>query len=81
MRQIEGVDYYTTAEVTSAAGVSRQTLWRWRKEGLVPEGHTFRTRGVLFSRSERDQIVAYANRVEGPRTNHEQFNFLFPQRP
>ena len=78
MKLIEGVEYYTTAEVTSAAGISRQTLWRWRKEGLVPQGHTFRSRGVLYSRSERDQIVAYANRVEGPGTNHDQFNLRFP---
>lgn len=81
MRLIEGIEYYTTAEVVSAAGVSRQTLWRWRKEGLVPQGHTFRSRGVLFSRTERDRIVAYANRVEGPRTNHEQYNFQFRHRP
>lgn len=78
MKLIEGVEYFTTAEVTSAAGISRQTLWRWRKEGLVPQGHTFRSRGVLFSRSERNQIVAYANRVESPRTNHDQFNLRFP---
>ena len=81
MKLIEGVEYYTTAEVVRVAGISRQTLWRWRKEKRVPQGHTFRSRGVLFSRSERDQIVSYANRVEGPRTNQNQFNLHLPNRP
>lgn len=80
MKLIEGVQYYTTEEVAAAAGVSRQTLWRWRKAGQVPQGHTFRTRGVLFSQGERDRIVAFANRVERPRTNHDQFDLDLPQR-
>ena len=59
MKLIEGVEYYTTAEVVRVAGISRQTLWRWRKEKRVPQGHTFRSRGVLFSRSETrpDSVV------------------------
>ena len=80
MKRIQGVQYYTTAEVLRAAGVSRQTLWRWRKEGQVPQGHRFRSRGVLFSSRERDQIVSYANRIESPRANHHQLTMEFPQR-
>ena len=64
MKLIDGVRYFTTTEVLGAAGISRQTLWRWRKDGLVPQGHRFRSRGVLFSGGERDQnhIVRQPNR-------------------
>ena len=79
MRLIEGVPYYSTAEVAEAAGISRQTLWRWRKEGSVPEGHRFRSRGLLFSERERQDILAYANRIERPSTNHNQLDMGFPQ--
>ncbi|MDE2784407.1 MAG: hypothetical protein OXK77_15750 [Gemmatimonadota bacterium] len=79
MRLIEGVRYYSTSEVLEAAGISRQTLWRWRREGLVPEGHRFRSRRVLFSERERDHILSYANRIESPRTNHNQLDMEFPQ--
>lgn len=79
MRRIQGVDYYSTAEVVEAAGISRQTLWRWRKEGVVPQGHRFRSRMLLFSKRERDRILSYANRIEGPRTSHDQFNIRFAE--
>jgi len=29
--------YYRTAEVCRMAGISRSTLFRWMKEGLVPD--------------------------------------------
>ena len=64
MRRINGVRYYTSAEVEAAAGVSRQTLYRWRRGGVVPAGHRLRGNRLLFSQSEFDQVVAYANHVE-----------------
>ena len=72
MKVIEGVEYYSVKEVLTAADVSRQTLWRWRRKGSVPEGHRFRGRQILFSRREFDRIVAYANRIESPTTNRNQ---------
>lgn len=72
MKLIEGVEYYSVREVLAAADVSRQTLWRWRRKGSVPEGHRFRDRQVLFSRRDFDEIVAYANRIEAPTTNRNQ---------
>lgn len=64
MRLIDGVRYYTSADVEEAAGVSRQTLYRWRRTGVVPAGHRLRGNRLLFSQSEYDRIMAYANRVE-----------------
>lgn len=63
-REIEGVEYYSTAEICDAAEISRQTLWRWRQEGLVPAGNRFRDGQLLFTTGEYQEILAYANRVE-----------------
>jgi predicted DNA-binding transcriptional regulator AlpA len=61
---IDGVTYFSANEVANAAGVSRQTFWRWRREGVVPLGRLFRDRQLLFNRSEIEQAQEYANRVE-----------------
>lgn len=63
-RKIKGVEYYSTAEVCEAAGVTRQTLWRWRQEGLAPSGHRFRNNQVLFTAAEFGEVLAHAHRVE-----------------
>ena len=62
--EIKGVEYLSTTEVLKAAAVSRQTLWRWRQEGRVPDGHRFRNGQVLFSGAEYQEILAYANHLE-----------------
>jgi excisionase family DNA binding protein len=63
-RLIEGVEYYSTAEVAVTTGVSRQTLWRWRHAGKIPPGHRLRDRQVIFTRTELESITEYASRVE-----------------
>jgi predicted site-specific integrase-resolvase len=63
-KEIDGVHYYSANEVAEASGVSRQTFWRWRREGRVAPGRLFRDRQLLFTRSELEQVQEYANRVE-----------------
>ena len=62
--QVEGVRYYSAAEVQAQLGVARQTLWRWRKEGKVPAGCRYRDHHVVFTRKEFDAIRGFANRIE-----------------
>ena len=62
--EICGHTYYATSTVLEDAAISRQTLWRWRREGLVPQGHRFRNGQLLFTRDEYQQILAYATRVD-----------------
>jgi len=62
-KEIAGVKYYSTSFVLSEVGVSRQTLWRWRREGLIPQGHRFRNGQLLFTHDEHQKILEYANRV------------------
>jgi len=67
--QIDGVSYFTAAQVAEAANVSRQTLWRWRTQGKVPAGQRYRDRIVLFTKDDFVSVLEYANRLE-PATPH-----------
>jgi predicted DNA-binding transcriptional regulator AlpA len=60
---IQGQDYHTVAEVLEAASISRQTLWRWRQERRVPQGHRFRDGQVLFSGAELSAVLKYATHL------------------
>ena len=62
--EVDGVTYYSAADVLQEIGVSRQTLWRWRHEGKVPGGRRYRDKQILFTRGEVQQIRDYANRLE-----------------
>jgi excisionase family DNA binding protein len=62
--EIKGEQYFTNSEVSEELGVSRQTLWRWREKGRIPIGLRYRTRQVLFTRSEVEEIKVFANHLE-----------------
>lgn len=62
--EIEGEVYIGASEVAERLDISRQTLWRWRQEGKIPQGHRYRGRQVLFSETEFDTIRSFANRLE-----------------
>jgi excisionase family DNA binding protein len=62
--EIEGVTYYTAADICRELGVSRQTLWRWRSDGKIPAGRRFRDRQVLFTEDEVQLVREHANRLE-----------------
>jgi predicted site-specific integrase-resolvase len=62
--QVEGIEYFTAADVHRDLGVVRQTLWRWRKAGVIPQGRRYRDRQVVFTREEVAAIREYSNRLE-----------------
>ena len=62
--EIEGVKYIAAASVTQGLGVTRQTLWRWRLDGKIPQGHRFRNRRLFFTETEVESISEFANRIE-----------------
>jgi hypothetical protein len=62
--EIQGEQYYTNSEVADELKVSRQTLWRWRDKRSIPAGMRYRTRQVLFTAGEVEEIRQFANRLE-----------------
>ena len=65
--QIDGSIFYTCTDVAQACAVSRQTIWRWRQDGLIPSGRTNRTRSVVFTESEMNYIRAHATQPDASR--------------
>lgn len=61
---IERIEYFTAADIQRDLGVARQTLWRWRKGGKIPQGRRYRDRQVVFTREEVEAIREYSNRLE-----------------
>ena len=62
--KLSGSVFLTNGEAAETAGVTRQTLWRWRADGRIPLGRQYRGRVVLFTEAEVAEIVRYANRIE-----------------
>ncbi len=66
---IENTEFFTVCEVANELGISRQTLWRWRKHGDVPAGRRYRRgRQIVFSQEDIAIIRDYANRLEPAET-------------
>lgn len=62
--QIEGIAYFSAAEIQEELGISRQTIWRWRQDGKIPAGYRFRNGQILFTADERQSIREFANHLE-----------------
>ena len=61
---IQGRSYLTASDVLARIPVTRQTLWRWQREGKVPTGQRYRGRLVVFGPGEVEAIREFANRLE-----------------
>lgn len=62
--EISGVPYFNAADIQRDLGVARQTLWRWRKAGKIPQGRRYRDRQVVFTEQEVQAIREYSDRLE-----------------
>ena len=61
---VHDTTFLTATEVADLAGVSRQSLWRWKKAGVIPPGRRYRGRELLYTRDEVEAIYAHAHRLE-----------------
>lgn len=61
---MNGETYYRTNEVYHMIGISRTTLYRWLKQGILNEAeHRDRRGWRLFTEEEVNEMKAEANRV------------------
>jgi hypothetical protein len=63
-REIDGKIYYKATEVCEKAGISRPTLFRWLKRGLLVRMHRDRRGWRLFTEEDLNKIQAEARRIE-----------------
>lgn len=61
---VDGQFFYSTKDVVENLGISRQTLWRWRIEGKIPQGNRYRVNRIIFTEEEVKQIREYAEHIE-----------------
>jgi predicted site-specific integrase-resolvase len=62
--QINGNTYYRTSEVSKKIGISRATLFRWLKAGILEKSHRDRRGWRLFTEDDLDKIEGEARRIE-----------------
>jgi excisionase family DNA binding protein len=61
---VDGKTYYRTAEACKLAGISRNTYFRWLREGLLPDvGMRDRRGWRLFTEEDLLRLRSEANRV------------------
>ena len=62
--EISGKRFFTVTDVAEIADVTRQSIWRWRRDGVVPNGRRYQGQKVVFTREEVEKIYAHAYRLE-----------------
>lgn len=62
--KINGAEYYSASDLAQELSISRQTLWRWRHEGKIPQGHRFRDKRILFTADEAEAVREFATKLE-----------------
>lgn len=62
--EINGRVYYRTAETCSRAGISRATLFRWLKAGILKETHRDRRGWRMFTERDLDLLKKEAETVK-----------------
>ena len=61
---IEGKKFYRIAEACRMSGISKTTLNRWIKAGIIPPAtHKDRHGWRLFTQKEIDQIKSEVNKI------------------
>jgi predicted site-specific integrase-resolvase len=62
---MRGQTYYRTAEVCSLAGISRSTLFRWLRRGILDDvSHRDRRGWRLFTDHDIDRITDESNKIK-----------------
>ena len=62
--EIDGQVYYRTSEACKKTGVSRATLFRWLKAGILEKYHKDRRGWRIFREEDLNKIRAEARKIE-----------------
>ncbi len=62
--EIAGQTYYRTSEACVNARISKATLFRWLKCGVIKKSHRDRRGRRLFTEDDMNAILAESNRVD-----------------
>ena len=62
---INGNIYYRTAETCQKVDISRATLMRWLKRGVIEEPFRDRRGWRLFTADDMNKILIESNRIRG----------------
>ena len=62
--EINGELYYTTAETCQKTSISRATLYRWLRQGLLEELRKDRKGWRLFTEEDLNKLKAETERIE-----------------
>jgi DNA-binding transcriptional MerR regulator len=62
--EIDGCKYYKTSEACRKTGISRSTLFRWLKVGILEKYYRDRRGWRLFTEEDLSKIRAEARKIE-----------------
>ena len=62
--EIDGQTYYRTLEACRKTGISRATLFRWLKDGILEKSYRDRRGWRMFTEDDLNRIKAEAGRIE-----------------
>ena len=62
--EIDGQTYYRTSESCKKTGISRATLFRWLKAGILEKRYKDRRGWRIFTEEDLDKIRVEAKRIE-----------------
>jgi predicted site-specific integrase-resolvase len=62
--EINGITYYRTAEICAKAGISRATLFRWLKAGVLKKTYRDRRGWRMFTESDLEIMRSEAERIQ-----------------
>ena len=62
--EVDGQMYYRTSEACKKAGISRATLFRWLKAGILEKHHKDRRGWRVFTEEDLNKIRAEARKIK-----------------
>jgi excisionase family DNA binding protein len=68
--EIDGRMYYKTSEACKKTGISRATLFRWLKVGILEKYHKDRRGWRIFREEDLNKIRAEATKIKVEYTYH-----------